>query len=95
MQSRHFLDLKKHEVIASIPEGAAAPVPFLGKTLAPMEYPSGRKDAIIALSRERYGRPRSVVEPRVNALFSDSAEGKCPPVTVGVALKKFRRRLAQ
>jgi hypothetical protein len=95
MQSHHFLDLKKHEVIASIPEGASAPVPFLGKTLAPMQYPSGRKDAIITLSRERYARPRSTVEPRINALFSDSEAGKSPPVMVGVALQKFRRHTSR
>ena len=91
MQSRHFLDLKKHEVIASIPEGASAPVPFLGKTLAPLEYPSGRKDKIIALVREKYARPRSVVEPRIAALFQHSQVGKSPPVRVGVALQKFRQ----
>ena len=91
MQSHHFLTLKKHEVIASIPEGASAPVPFLGKTLAPREYPAGRKDVIITLSREKYARPRSVVEPRINALFADTAAGKSPPVKVGVALLKFRQ----
>jgi hypothetical protein len=79
MQSRHFLELKKHEVIASIPEGAAALVPFLGRTLAPMAYPSGRKAVIIALTREKYARPRSIVEPRINALFSDTQAGKSPP----------------
>jgi len=91
MQSHHFLNLKKHEVIASIPEGALAPVPFLGTTLAPMPYPSGRKETIIALVREKYARPRSVVEPRIRAMFSDSQAGKSPPVVAGVALQKFRR----
>jgi hypothetical protein len=91
LRSRNFLDLKKHEIIASIPDGAAAPIPFLGKTLAPMQYPCGRKDAIIALVREKYARPRSTVEPRITALFSDTAAGKSPPVTVGVALRNFRR----
>jgi hypothetical protein len=95
MRSRHFLNLKKHEVIGSIPDGATAPIPFLGKTLAPMEYPAGRKDTIIALSREKYARPRSVVEPRINALFSDTAAGKSPPVKVGVALRKSRRHTAR
>ena len=60
MQSHHFLNLKKHEVIASIPEGSSAPIPFLGMTLAPLQYEAGRKDAIIALSREKYARPRSI-----------------------------------
>ena len=92
MQSHHFLNLQKHEVIASIPEGASAPVPFLGKTLAPMPYPSGRKETIIALSREKYARPRAIVEPRITALFSDSQAGKSPPLQVGVALRKFSKR---
>jgi hypothetical protein len=91
MQSRNFLDLKKHEVIASIPEGSSAPVPFLAMTLAPLKIEAGRKDAIIALSREKYCRPRRVVEPRIRELFAGSKAGKSPPVTVGVARGKFRR----
>jgi Type IV secretion-system coupling protein DNA-binding domain len=91
ISSTHFLNLNKHEVIASIPEGAFAPTPFMGKTLAPMQYPSGRKDTIIALVREKYARPRSVVEPRIKMLFSHSQAGKSPPVRVGVALQKFRQ----
>ena len=91
MSSKQFLELTKHEVIASIPEGAAAPVPFIGRTLAPIAYPSGRKATIIALSREKYARPRSIVEPRVNALFPAAEAGKSPPLQVGVALRKFRQ----
>jgi type IV secretion system coupling TraD/TrwB family protein len=91
LSSTLFLGLKKHEVIASIPDGAAAPVPFIGHTLAPREYPAGRKQAIVALSREKYARSRSIVEPRVNALFSDPAAGKSPPLRAGVALRKIRR----
>jgi hypothetical protein len=92
MQSQHFLNLEKHEVIASIPDGGTAPIPFLGKTLAPVQYPSGRKETIITLSRQKYARPRSVVEPRINALFSDTQAGKSPPLQVGVARLKFSKR---
>jgi hypothetical protein len=95
MSSKHFLELTKHEVIASIPDGASAPVPFMGKTLTPVAYPSGRKATIIALSREKYARSRSIVEPRVNALFPDAEAGKSPPVKVGVALRKSRRHTAR
>jgi len=91
MSNAHFLGLTKHEVIASIPDGAAAPVAFIGKTLAPIAYPSGRKTTIIALSREKFARPRSLVEPRVNALFPDAEARKRPPLQVGVALRNFRR----
>jgi len=71
--------LTYNEVIASIPEGSSPPAPFVGMTLAPLAYPSGRKDAIIALSRERYARPRATVEPRIRALFPDFDAGKSPP----------------
>jgi Type IV secretion-system coupling protein DNA-binding domain len=91
MQSHNFLELKKHEVIASIPEGSAAPIPFLGMTLGPQAYPAGRRETIIALSREKYARPRSLVEPRITAQFRSSEAGKSPPVQAGVALQKFRR----
>jgi hypothetical protein len=66
MMRIHLLNLQKHEVVASIQEGKSRPVPFLGVTLAPVSYPAGRKDAIIALSRERYARPRSKVESRAS-----------------------------
>jgi hypothetical protein len=75
----HFLNLHKHEVIVSIPEGTSPPAPFRGMTLAPLEYESGRKEAIIALSRERYARPRAKVEPRIRELFPDFEAGKSPP----------------
>ena len=79
MLRTHFLNLKKHEVIASIQDKGSPPAPFRGMTLAPLAYESGRKDAIIALSRERYARPRAVVEPRIHALFPDLGAGKSPP----------------
>jgi hypothetical protein len=95
MTSQHFLDLNKYEVIASIPDGAAAPKPFLGMTLPPVQYPAGRKDVIIALCRQKFARSRSIVEPRINKLFGDAAAGKSPPVLAGVARRHFARRLAQ
>jgi hypothetical protein len=95
MQSQHFLNLQKHEVIASIPEGALAPVPFTGTTLPPLPYPGGRKDVIITLCREKFARPRSIVEPRITALFSDASAGKSPPVQAGVALQNFRRHTTE
>ena len=79
MMRIHLVGLQKHEVVASIQEGKSRPVPFLGMTLAPVPYPAGRKDAIIALSRERYARPRSKVEPRIHELFPDYDAGKSPP----------------
>ena len=79
MLRTHFLNLKKHEVIASIQEAGSPPAPFRGMTLAPLAYEAGRKDAIIALSRERYARPRATVEPRITELFPDMDAGKSPP----------------
>jgi hypothetical protein len=91
LASNHFQSLQKHEVIASIPDGSSAPVPFWGFTLPPVQYPAGRKDAIIALCRQKFSRPRSIVEPRINKLFGGIEAGKSPPVKAGVALREFRR----
>jgi Type IV secretion-system coupling protein DNA-binding domain len=79
MRSMHFLNLHKHEVIASILDKGSPPAPFRGMTLAPLAVQSGRKDTIIALSCDRYARPRATVEPRINALFPDISVGKSPP----------------
>jgi hypothetical protein len=72
----HFLGLEKYEVIAGIQEGTSRPVPFRGTTLAPLRAETGRKDAIIALSRERYARPRAVVEPRIAQGFPLGSESE-------------------
>jgi len=90
MRSHHFLDLKKHEVIASIPEGSSAPVPFLAMTLAPLKYEAGRKDAIIALSvsamHGRVQRWSPASESCSLTLRQEKAR-----VTAGVALREFRQ----
>ena len=79
MHRVHFQNLKKHEVIANIQDQGAPPAPFRGVTLAPIEYAGGRKDAIITLSREKFARPREIVEPRIHTLFAAAEAGKSPP----------------
>ncbi len=69
MLRTHFLALKKYEVIANIQEHGSPPAPFRGITLAPLPYDAGRRDAVIARSRECYARSRGTVEPRIIALF--------------------------
>src|SRR5207247_1504142 len=64
MNRIHFLGLEKYEVVASIQEGKSRPIPFRATTSPPIRSEAGRRNAIITLSRERYARPRSVVEPR-------------------------------
>jgi hypothetical protein len=75
----HLIALKKYEVIASIQQEGLPGVSFQGKTLAPLAYDTGQRDVIIALSRERYCRPRAQVEPSINAMFVDAQHGKSPP----------------
>jgi Type IV secretion-system coupling protein DNA-binding domain len=79
MRRSEFLNLKKHKIIASIQKGTSRPIPFEGRTLAPLRSESGRREAIIALSRERYARPRAMVEPRIAELFQEVQAGKSPP----------------
>ena len=83
--------LPRNEVIASIPDGNSAPYPFEGFTLPPVPYPAGRKDMIITLCRQKFARPRSIVEPRINKLFRDSAAEKDSAVVVGETVRKLRR----
>jgi hypothetical protein len=79
MNRVEFLGLQKHKVIASIQEGTSRPIPFDGMTLAPIQAETGRREAIIALSRERYARSRTVVEPRIAEFFQEMETGKSPP----------------
>jgi hypothetical protein len=59
-------DLDRYEAIVKLLEAGANREPFRSKTLPPLENRVGRKDKLIALSRERFAAPRAVVERKVN-----------------------------
>ncbi len=63
--ARSFVELGNHEVCAKILDGGRCRQPFFGKTLPPLGTRHGRRQIIIRRSRERYARPRNVVEGKI------------------------------
>jgi hypothetical protein len=63
---QHFADLNRYEVLISLLEAGTSRTPFRGRTLKPLENRVGRKDKLIARSRERFATPRTEVEDRLN-----------------------------
>lgn len=63
---QQLVDLERYEVVVKLLEDGANRQPFRAKTLPPMEGSTGRKEKLIARSRERFATPRIVVEEKVN-----------------------------
>lgn len=65
-------DLERYEAIVKLLEQGANREPFRAKMLPPMENRIGRKDKLIARSRERFGIRRAVIEDKLKR-WMDSA----------------------
>jgi hypothetical protein len=62
----NLVSLGKHEIYARLLEDGRTMETFRGRTLAPVRGTStGRREAVMRQSRERYGRPREKVEGRI------------------------------
>jgi hypothetical protein len=62
----NLVSLGKHEIYARLLDHGRAMEPFRGKTLPPIRgTATGRSEAVIRESRERYGRPREEVERKI------------------------------
>jgi hypothetical protein len=48
-------------------------VPFQGATLPPIEFQIGRREKLIARSRERYAAPRANVEAKIERWLAANA----------------------
>jgi hypothetical protein len=59
-------DLERYEAIVKLLEEGANREPFRAKMLPPLENRVGRKEKLIARSRERFAAPRVVVEGKLN-----------------------------
>jgi hypothetical protein len=59
-------DLNRYEVAVKLLQYGTNLEPFLAKMLSPMENRIGRKDKLIALSRQRFAIPRAVVDENMN-----------------------------
>jgi hypothetical protein len=59
-------DLGRYEAVVKLLEDGSNLEPFRAKMLPPMENRIGRKDKLIALSRQRFAMPRAVIEEKLN-----------------------------
>ncbi len=59
-------DLNRYEAVVKLLDDGANKEPFRAKTLPPIENRVGRKDKLIARSRQRFAMRRSVIEDKLN-----------------------------
>jgi len=64
--AEQFVALNQYEVFVRLSENGRAAAPFRGNTLPPIENPFGRKEKLIARSREKYSTHRSIIEAKLN-----------------------------
>jgi hypothetical protein len=60
-----FPDLNQFEAVVKLLVGGANREPFRAKMLPPLENRVGRRDQLIALSRERFAMPREKIEAKL------------------------------
>jgi hypothetical protein len=68
-------DLNRYEVIVKLLEDGTNREPFRARTLPPLENPIGRKQKLVARSRERFAVPRAVIENKLNRWMTAVDEG--------------------
>jgi hypothetical protein len=64
--ARVLSDLERYEAIVKLLENGMNRQPFRAKMLPPLENRVGRKDKLIARSRERFATPRAIVDEKIN-----------------------------
>ncbi|MEO7317867.1 MAG: type IV secretory system conjugative DNA transfer family protein [Chthoniobacteraceae bacterium] len=60
-----FVDLPRYEVLVKLMENGTTLVPFRASTLPPIENRVGRREKLIARSREKYAASRTEVESKL------------------------------
>jgi len=58
-------DLARYEAVVKLLVDSSNLEPFRAKMLPPLENRIGRKENLIALSRERFAMPRSMIEDKL------------------------------
>ena len=66
IEPRQFVDLNRYEILVNLLESGSNRTPFRAKTIEPVQYPFGRKENLIAGSRERFAAPRKLVEDKLS-----------------------------
>jgi hypothetical protein len=64
-------DLDRYEIILKLLENGTNKEPFRATTLAPLENRVGRRNKLIAHSRERFASPRAVIEDKLSRWLND------------------------
>jgi energy-coupling factor transporter ATP-binding protein EcfA2 len=59
-------DLERYEAVVKLLQGGTNQEPFRAKMLPPLGSRVGRRDMLIALSRQRFAMPRAVIEAKLN-----------------------------
>lgn len=72
-----FVDLNRFEIIARLLENGSNTQPFRGRTMPPIDERIGRREKLVARSRERFATPRSEIELKLNRWLSSSSRADC------------------
>ncbi len=59
-------DLNRYEAVVKLLENGTSRMPFLANMLPPVQQQFGRRDKLIARSRERFATPRATAEDKLN-----------------------------
>jgi Type IV secretion-system coupling protein DNA-binding domain len=65
-------DLDRYETVVKLLENGATREPFRARMLAPMENRAGRRDRLVARSRERFAMKRSLIEAKFERWIASS-----------------------
>jgi len=72
--AQQLVDLDRYEVVIKLLESGTNRQPFRAKTFAPLENRVGRREKLIACSRERFATSRAGVEEKLNRWLNRSDE---------------------
>jgi hypothetical protein len=65
-------DLDRYEAVVKLLEDGTNREPFRARMLPPLEIRAGRKDKLLARSRERFAQPRTAVEQKLHRWLSST-----------------------
>jgi hypothetical protein len=65
--------LPNFEIVAKLISSGEHREPFIGRTLGPLRVRSGRRDAVVRRSREKYASRKGVVEAKINRWMKRTA----------------------
>jgi hypothetical protein len=68
-----FSSLGNFEIVAKLISSGEHREPFIGRTLGPLRVRSGRRDAVVRRSREKYASRKGVVEAKINRWMKRTA----------------------